>query len=145
LSGSQTKAPGFAGGYLLRRGKIKPATVHQEFRVLRNMLNVAIRQRKLEDNPCNMVEFPVSIKNSTREPHYMTSSEQECIELVAPSYLKHIIVIMTEMGLRPQRELLPMLKSQIDLENRLVHISDSKTPTGIGDMPMTNLAPILFT
>jgi hypothetical protein len=52
---------------------------------------------------------------------------------------------MTEMGLRPQRELLPMLKSQIDLENRLVHISDSKTPTGIGDMPMTDLAPILFT
>jgi integrase len=108
------------------------------------MLNVAIRQRKLENNPCNMVEFPVSIKNSTRKPHYMTSSEQECIELVAPSYLKHIIVIMTEMGLRPQRELLPMLKSQIDLENRLIHISESKTSTGIGDMPMTDLAYAAF-
>ncbi len=129
---------------LIHRGRIKPATVHQEFRVLRNMLNFAIRQRKLEINPCNMVEFPVSIKNSTRKPHYMTSGEQERIELVAPSYLKHIIVIMTEMGLRPQRELLPMLKSQIDLENRLVHISDSKTPTGIGDMPMTDLAYAAF-
>jgi len=74
----------------------------------------------------------------------MTSGEQERIELVAPSYLKHIIVIMTEMGLRPQRELLPMLKSRIDLENRLVHISDSKTSTGIGDMPMTDLAYAAF-
>ncbi len=125
---------------LIRRGKIKPATVHQEFRVLRHMLNVAIRQKKLEVNPCTMVEFPVSVKNSTRKPHYMTFSEQERIEFLAPSYLRHVVVIMTEMGLRPYRELLPMLKSQVNLENRLVHISDSKTDNGIGDMPMTEPA-----
>jgi integrase len=125
---------------LIRRGRIKPATVHQEFRVLRNMLNVAVRQKKLEFNPCTMVEFPVSVKNSTRKPHYLTSTEQERIELVAPNYLRHVIVIIAEMGLRPYRELLPMLKSQVDLENRLVHISDSKTENGIGDMPMTDPA-----
>jgi integrase len=129
---------------LIRRGKIKPATVHQEFRVLRRMLNVAIRQKKLEVNPCAMVEFPVSVKNSTRKPHYMTSSEQERIELVAPSYLRHVIVIMTEMGLRPYRELLPMLKSQVDLENRIAHIPDSKTENGIADMPMTEPAYTAF-
>jgi integrase len=125
---------------LIRRGKIKPATVHQEFRVLRHTLNVAIRQRRLETNPCSVVEFPVSVRSSTRKPHYMTSSEQERIELIAPGYLRHVIVIMTEMGLRPYRELLPMLKSQVDLNNRLVHISDSKTDSGIGDMPMTDSA-----
>ena len=104
------------------------------------MLNVAVQLKKLQVNPCARVEFPVSVKHSTRKPHYMSFSEQERIELVAPSYLKHIIVIMTEMGLRPYKELLPMLKSQVDLENRLVHISDSKTENGIGDMPMTELA-----
>jgi hypothetical protein len=31
----------------IRRGRIKPATVHQEFRVLTHILNVAIRQKKL--------------------------------------------------------------------------------------------------
>jgi integrase len=129
---------------LIRRGKIKPATVHQEFRVLRHMLNVALRQRKLQVSPCSAVEFPVSIKHSTRRPHYMTSTEQERIELVAPNYLRHVVVIMTEMGLRPYRELLPMLKSQVDLENRLVHISDSKTDNGIGDMPMTEPAYVAF-
>jgi integrase len=126
------------------RGKLKPATVHQEYRVLRNMLNTAVRQRKLLVNPCGAVQFPVSVKHSTRKPHYMTASEQERIEFLAPSYLKNIIVIMTEMGLRPQKELLPMLKSQVDLENRLVHISDSKTESGIGDMPMTDLAYAAF-
>jgi integrase len=129
---------------LIRRGQIKPATVHQEFRVLSHPLNVAIRQEKLEFNPCTRVEFPVSVKKSTRKPHYMTLSEQERIELVAPSYLRHVIVIMTEMGLRPFKELMPMFKSQVDLENRLVHVSDSKTENGIGDMPMTELAYTAF-
>ena len=71
---------------------------------------------------------------------FSTSSAQERIEFLAPSHLKHIIVMMTEMGLRPQKELLPMLKCQVELENRLVHIADSKTESGIGDMPMTELA-----
>ena len=108
------------------------------------MLNLAVRQKKLAVNPCGAVEFPVSVKHSTRKPHYMTASEQQRIEFLAPGYLKHIIVIMTEMGLRPQKELLPMLKGQVDLENRLVHISDSKTENGIGDMPMTDLAYTAF-
>jgi len=129
---------------LTRRGKIKPATAHQEFRVIRHMLNVAIRRKKLEVNPCAIVEFPVSVKNSTRKPHYMTFSEQARIELVAPSYLRHVVVIMTEIGLRPYRELLPMLKSQVDLENGLVHVSDSKTDNGIGDMPITEPAYSAF-
>ena len=43
---------------LVQRGKVKPATVHQEFRVLRHVLNVAIRQKKLQVNPCSAVEFP---------------------------------------------------------------------------------------
>src|SRR5262249_46093132 len=54
--------------------------------------------------------------------------------------LKHAIVIISEMGLRPYKELMPMKKSQVDLENLLVYIPDSKTPNGVGDMPMTDLA-----
>jgi hypothetical protein len=61
-------------------------------------------------------------------------------ELVAPSYLRHIIVIMTEMGLRPYKDLLPMLKSQVDLENRVAHISESRTGNRIGEMPTAELA-----
>jgi hypothetical protein len=38
----------------------------------------------------------------------MWSSEQERIEMCAPSHLRHIIVIITEMGLRPYKELMPM-------------------------------------
>jgi len=119
------------------RGKVKPATVHQEFRILSHMLNVAVKQKRLSDNPCRAVEFPVSVAKSTRKPHYMTASEQARIEFAAPGYLRNIVVILSEMGLRPKKELLPMKKEQVDLENEVIHIADSKTVNGIGDMPMT--------
>jgi integrase len=126
------------------RGKIKPATAHQEFRILSHILNVAVKQKRLAANPCLAVEFPVSVKKSTRKPHYMTATEQAKIEIAAPSYLRNIVVIISEMGLRYKKELLPMKKSEVDLENGLVHIADSKTTNGIGDMPLTQAAREAF-
>lgn len=126
------------------RGALKPATVHQEFRILSHVLNVAVKQKRLSENPCRAVEFPVSVAKSTRKPHYMTASEQAKIEFAAPNYLRNIIVILSEMGLRYKKELLPMKKAQVDLENATVHIADSKTVSGIGDMPMTNAARKAF-
>jgi integrase len=119
---------------------IKPATAHKELRVLTHILNVAVKQKRLVTNSCVAVEFPVSVKRSTRKPHYMTASEQQKIEFAAPSYLRNLVIIVSELGLRYKKELLPMKKEQVDLENRLVHIADSKTATGIGDMPLTNAA-----
>jgi len=136
--GSGKRVPTKLG--LQYRGTLKPMTVHQEFRVLRRILNVAVKQKRLTSNPCGAVEFPVTVSKSTRKPHYMTLTEQKHIEFCAPNHLKHVIVIISEMGLRPYKELMPMQKSQVDLENSLVHVPDSKTPSGIGDMPMTKPA-----
>ena len=122
------------------RGRLKPATVHQEFRILRRILNVAVKKRRLVVNPCNGVEFPVPLAGTTRKPHYLTASEQARLEACARVYLRNIIVIMVEMGLRPYRELIPMRKEQVDLQNGIVHLPDSKTVNGIADMPMTNRA-----
>ena len=119
------------------RGTLKPATVHQEYRILGRILNVAVKKKRLSANPCRGVEFPVPAGKQTRKPHYMTASEQARIELCAPGYLRNAVCIIAEMGLRPYKELMPMRKSAVDFENRLVHIPDSKTPNGEGDMPMT--------
>jgi hypothetical protein len=45
-----------------------------------------------------------------------------------------------EWGFAPFKELLPVKEGQVDLVNSFAHFSDSKTPSGIGDMPMTELA-----
>ena len=73
-------------------------------------------------------------------PHYMTWSEQQRIEFHGPEYLRNVIRIITETGLRVYKELMPMKKEQVDLENAVVWIPDSKTPNGIAEVPLTELA-----
>ena len=124
-------------------GLLKPATVHQEFRVLRRVLNVAVKKKLVAANPCNSVEFPVTLKGLFR-PHYMSWSEQQRIELHAPPYLRNLIRIITETGLRVYKELAAMRKDQVDLANAVVWIPDSKTPTGVGEVPLTDLAVEAF-
>ncbi len=126
------------------KNMLKPSTVHREYRVLNCILNVAVKKRRISSNPRQGVDFPVRLAGSTRKPHYLTASEQQRIEFFAPRYLRNVVVIMVEMGLRPYRELLPMRKSQVDLANRLAHLPDSKTPNGIADMPMTERAFVAF-
>ena len=46
-----------------------------------------------------------------------------------------VIRIITETGLRVYKELAPMRKEEVDLENWLVFIPDSKTPTGVAEVP----------
>ena len=125
-------------GYL-ERGLLKPTTVHQELRVLRRMLNVAVRKKLLTSNPCSTVEFPVVVKGLFR-PHYVPWSEQHRIESHGPQYLRNIVRIITETGLRIYKELLPMKKEQVDLVNAVVWIPDSKTENGISEVPLTKLA-----
>jgi integrase len=124
---------------IVERGVLKPSTVHQELRVLRRILNVAVRKRLLPSNPCWGVEFPVAVKGLFR-PHYVTWSEQQRIEAASSSYLRNVVRIITETGLRIYKELTPMKKDQVDLENRIVWIPDSKTPNGVAEVPLTELA-----
>jgi integrase len=130
------------GGIVLRE-KLKPSTVHQELRVLRRMSNVAVRKRLLPSNPCAGVEFPVAVKGFFR-PHYMGWNEQQRIEFQAPDYLRNIIRIVTETGLRIYKELMPMKKDQVDLENAVVWIPDSKTENGVAEVPLTQVATEAF-
>src|ERR1700684_2411343 len=121
------------------KGLLKSTTVHQEFRVLRRMLNVAVHKKLLAANPCSGVEFPVAVKGLFR-PHYVTWSEQQRIEFHGPEYMKNAVQIITETGLRVYKELTPMKKDQVDLQNAVVWIPDSKTPNGTAEVPLTPLA-----
>jgi integrase len=130
-------------GGLVKGRVLKPSTVHQEFRILRRILNLAVKKRRLGANPCSGVEFPVRVDGLFR-PHYVSWSEQQRIEKTAPPYLRNIIRIITETGLRIYKELTAATKDQIDFSNRLFWIPDSKTPTGRAEIPLTDLAAEAF-
>ncbi len=74
----------------------------------------------------------------------MTWSEQQKTEFSAPEYLRNVIRIITETGLRIYKELVPMKKDQLDLENRMLWIPDSKTPNGVAEVPLTDIAAEAF-
>ena len=123
------------------RGRLKPSTVHQELRVLRRILNVAVRKRLLPSNPCLGVEFPVAIKGLFR-PHYVTWSEQQCIEAKAPWALS------SQRSPHHHGNGTPGLQG-IALHEKgtseptpkcVIWIPDSKTPNGVGELPLTKLA-----
>jgi integrase len=124
---------------IVERAVLKPSTVHQELRVLRRILNVAVRRRLLPSNPCWGVEFPVTVKGLFR-PHYVSWSEQQRIEVAAPRYLRNVVRIITETGLRIYKELTRMKKDQVDLANKIVWIPDSKTANGVAEVPLTDQA-----
>ncbi len=100
-------------------------------------------QEVLFANPCAGVEFPARVDGLFR-PHYVSWSEQQRIELHAPEYLRNVIRIITETGLRVYKELTPMKKDQVDLDNRTVWIPDSKTPNGVAEVPLTEIAAEAF-
>jgi integrase len=127
----------------VKKGLLKATTVHQELRVIRRMLNVAVRKKFLFANPCAGVEFPARVEGLFR-PHYVAWSEQQKIEFSAPVYLRNVIRIVTETGLRIYKELTPMKKEHLDLENRTVWIPDSKTPNGVAEVPLTEIAVAAF-
>jgi integrase len=130
-------------GYGEGKRMVKATTVHQELRVLRRMLNVAVRKRLIPANPCSGVEFPVTLRGLFR-PHYVSWSEQQRIEAHAPEYMRNIVRIISETGLRVYKELLPMKKEQVDFLNKTVWIPDSKTPNGIAELPLTDVAVQAF-
>jgi integrase len=107
------------------------------------MLNVAVGKKFLFANPYAGVEFPARVDGLFR-PHYVSWSEQQKIELHAPDYLRNVIRIVTETGLRIYKELTPMKKDQLDLDNRTVWIPDSKTPNGVAEVPLTEIAADAF-
>src|SRR3989442_13448293 len=79
---------------MIEKGFVKPSTVHQELRVLRRILNVAVRRKLLASNPCWGGELPVAVKRLFR-PHYVSSSEQQRIEAEATAYLRNVDRIIT--------------------------------------------------
>jgi hypothetical protein len=56
---------------------LKPPTVHQELRVLRRILNVAVRKKPLPSNPCWGVEFPVAVKGFRTSDLQGTHADEE--------------------------------------------------------------------
>jgi len=128
----------FLSELYIRSQRLLPGAVELVRRVPRSYVRATL-WRLIPLNPCSCVEFPVVLKGKFR-PHYAMWSEQQRIERQSPQYLRNVIRLITETGLRVKKELLPMKKDQVDLTNRTIWIPDSKTDNGIAEVPLTPIA-----
>lgn len=117
---------------------IKPATVNRNLSVLRRLLTLAVRQRLISRNPFAQVELLEELKHR-RRPHILTWEEQNKILALASPRLRTLIILLTETGLRVNKEALSLKWEDIDFQNSQLLVRDSKTIAGRRAMPLSEL------
>ena len=63
--------------------------------------------------------------------------EEEKILAVAPPFLRALVVLILETGMRSHREALALKWEAINFENASIRVRESKTRAGIRDIPLT--------
>ena len=114
---------------------VEPATINHDLRVLRRMLHVAERKQLIARNPFSQVEF--LRQRSPRQPHIVTFEEEEKLLSVAVPYIRILVVLILETGMRSHREALSLSWEAIDFINGVIWVKDSKTRAGIRNIPLS--------
>ena len=114
---------------------VEPATTNHDLRVLRRMMRLAERKQLIARNPFVQVEFLK--QRNLRPPLIVTFDEEEKILTVAVPYLRVLVVLILETGMRSHREALVLRWDAIDFINDLIRVRESKTRAGIRNVPLS--------
>ena len=117
---------------------VRSATVNRDLAVLRRMMKLAVRRRLIAYSPFDEVEF-LEERKQRRQPHILTFAEQEHLLLVAPPLIRMIVFLITETGLRQDKEALPLKWEDVDLLDDCIVVKDSKTLAGRRRIPLSKL------
>lgn len=99
-----------------------PATVNREFRFVSAALSEAFRRGYIDRNPARGIK---SLRERNDKLRWLSEQEEHRILALSPSFLKPMILVCLNTGLR-RKELLNLKWADVDYENRLVRIPHSK-------------------
>ena len=118
-----------------REKAIKDATVNRDLSVLRRVLYWAVEERLLAANP--LARLHMERERRVKRP-VMSLREERQLLANAPEHLRRIIRCALDSGMR-RGEVLGERWEDIDFDNRILHVTHSKTPEGEArDIPLTN-------
>ena len=106
-----------------RASQVAPATVNRELACLKNMFNKAIQWDYAKENPVRKVKL---FREDNTIVRFLSSSERQRLLAFSPGYLRPLIITALNTGLR-KGELLNLKWSQIDLENRIISVENTKS------------------
>jgi integrase len=133
-------SPGRVEDFKLSRTKAGagPAIINRNLAVLRLMMKRAVRQRLVGRSPFDEVDF-LEERSHRRQAHILVFEEQRKLEAVATPLLRTLVVLLTETGLRVIKEALSLKWEDVDLDNGVLFVRQSKTLAGIRAIPLTKL------
>lgn len=98
-------------------------------------MRLAERKRLISRNPFLEVDFLK--QRPVRTPHIVTFEEEEKILAVAPAFIRALVVLILETGMRSHCEALALMWEAIDFENDSILVLESKTRAGIRNIPLS--------
>ena len=114
---------------------VQPATINHDLRVLRRMLRLAERRQLIPRNSAVEIEFLK--QQAPKPPHIVTFKEEEALIKAAAPYLRVLIVLILETGMRSHREALSLRWGAVDFINDVIRVRESKTRAGIRNIPLS--------
>ena len=117
---------------------LKVATVNRDLSVLRRVINWGVEEGYLAANPLGRMRM--ERERRTKRP-ILSLREERLLLAAAPAHLQRIIICALLTGMR-RGEILRQLWEDIDFDNRILHVSHSKTAEG--EMREVALAGALY-
>lgn len=105
---------------------LKPATVNRDLSVLRRLCNWAVEEGIVPANPLGRLRM--ERERRTKRP-MMSVREEQLLMAYAPVHLRRIILCALDTGMR-RGEILGQRWEDVDFDNRLLHVTRSKTAEG---------------
>jgi integrase len=121
--------------------QLPAATVNRDLSVLRRILYWGVEEGFLSSNPVGRLRM--ERERRTKRP-VMSLREEQLLLAASPEHLQRIITCALHTGMR-RGEILSQRWEDIDFDNRILHVSHSKTPEGEArEIPLTNRLYIML-
>jgi integrase len=116
--------------------RLTAATVNRDLSVLRRILYWGVEEGYLASNPLGRLRM--ERERRTKRP-VLSLREEQLLFAASPAHLQRIILCALHTGMR-RGEILSQRWEDIDFDNRILHVSHSKTPEGEArEIPLTSL------
>jgi integrase len=120
------------------RGGTGPVGVNRDLSLLRLVLKQAKRERYIAQSPLDNREHFLNERKGRVQARPFTLDEEQRLLSVTKGYLRPLILLLLDTGLRPNAEALPLKWRDVDFERGMITVIASKTPAGLRTVPMTS-------
>jgi integrase len=115
---------------------VSPAGVNRDLALPRAAFNFAVERRMLAHTPLDGVKLFNESKHR-KPPRTISFAEEQKILMCCDFRLRMIVITLLDTGMRVGIEALRLKWSDIDFEESIITVAQSKTAAGLRPLPMT--------